>query len=42
MTAHHAYNDDSNATRHNNKAAILAWSRAIAFFRKYPAGDRLM
>jgi carboxymethylenebutenolidase len=30
----HAFNNDSNKERYNEKAAKLAWSRTIAFFRE--------
>jgi len=30
----HAFNNDSNAERYNEKAAKLAWSRTIAFFKE--------
>jgi carboxymethylenebutenolidase len=32
--AQHAFNNDSNKERYNEKAAKLAWSRTIAFFRE--------
>jgi len=32
--AQHAFNNDSNPERYNEKAAKLAWSRTIAFFRE--------
>lgn len=32
--AKHAFNNDSNAERYNEKAARLAWSRTIAFFKE--------
>lgn len=32
--AQHAFNNDSNAERYNEKAAKLAWSRTIAFFKE--------
>jgi carboxymethylenebutenolidase len=31
--AQHAFNNDSNPERYNEKAAKLAWSRTIAFFK---------
>ena len=37
--ANHAFNNDTNAARYNKQAADLAWSRTIAFFRKYLGGD---
>lgn len=33
--ANHAFNNDTNAARYNKEAADLAWSRTLAFFRKY-------
>jgi carboxymethylenebutenolidase len=35
--ANHAFNNDTNAARYSKEAATLAWSRTIAFFRKYLA-----
>jgi carboxymethylenebutenolidase len=35
--ANHAFNNDTNAARYNKEAADLAWSRTIAFFKKYLA-----
>ena len=32
--AGHAFNNDSNPERYNEKAAKLAWSRTIAFFKE--------
>jgi len=32
--AHHAFNNDSNAERYNEKAAKLAWGRTIGFFKE--------
>jgi carboxymethylenebutenolidase len=32
--ARHAFNNDSNPERYNEKAAKLAWSRTIAFFKE--------
>jgi len=32
--AQHAFNNDSNPERYNEKAARLAWSRTIAFFKE--------
>lgn len=32
--ASHAFNNDSNPQRYNEKAAKLAWSRTISFFKK--------
>ena len=32
--AQHAFNNDSNPDRYNEKAAKLAWSRTIAFFKE--------
>lgn len=33
--AAHAFNNDTNATSYNKEAATLAWSRTIAFLKKY-------
>ena len=33
--ANHAFNNDTNATRYNKEAATLAWSRTVAFLKKY-------
>jgi carboxymethylenebutenolidase len=33
--ANHAFNNDTNPARYNKAAADLAWSRTIAFLRKY-------
>ena len=33
--ANHAFNNDTNAARYNKDAADLAWSRTVAFFKKY-------
>ncbi|HVM80465.1 MAG TPA: dienelactone hydrolase family protein [Stellaceae bacterium] len=35
--ANHAFNNDTNAARYNKEAADLAWSRTLAFLRKYLA-----
>jgi carboxymethylenebutenolidase len=35
--ANHAFNNDTNAARYDKAAATLAWSRTIAFFKKYLA-----
>lgn len=35
--ANHAFNNDTNAARYHMNAAALAWSRTIAFFKKYLA-----
>lgn len=35
--ANHAFNNDTSAARYDKAAADLAWSRTIAFFRKYLA-----
>jgi len=35
--ANHAFNNDTNAARYNKEAASLAWSRTIAFLKKYLA-----
>jgi carboxymethylenebutenolidase len=35
----HAFNNDANAARYDKKAADLAWSRTIAFFKKNLGGD---
>jgi len=35
--ANHAFNNDTNAARYNKEAADLAWSRTVAFFKKYLA-----
>jgi len=32
--ASHAFNNDSNPDRYNEKAAKLAWSRTIGFFKE--------
>ncbi len=32
--ASHAFNNDTNPERYNEKAAKLAWSRTVAFFRE--------
>ena len=32
--AQHAFNNDSNPERYNEKAAKLAWSRTISFFKE--------
>jgi carboxymethylenebutenolidase len=33
--ANHAFNNDTNAARYNKQAADLAWSRTVAFLKKY-------
>ncbi|WP_377296014.1 dienelactone hydrolase family protein [Rhizobium sp. SGZ-381] len=33
--ANHAFNNDTSAARYDKAAADLAWSRTVAFFRKY-------
>jgi carboxymethylenebutenolidase len=33
--ANHAFNNNTNQTRFNKEAADLAWSRTVAFFKKY-------
>ena len=33
--ANHAFNNDANAARYNKDAAELAWSRTVAFLKKY-------
>ncbi|TFG89634.1 MAG: dienelactone hydrolase family protein [Gemmatimonadales bacterium] len=33
--ANHAFNNDTNAARYNREAATLAWSRTVAFLRRY-------
>jgi carboxymethylenebutenolidase len=33
--ANHAFNNDTNATRYSKEAATLAWSRTVAFLKKY-------
>lgn len=33
--ANHAFNNDTNAARYDKAAADLAWSRTVAFLRKY-------
>jgi carboxymethylenebutenolidase len=33
----HAFNNDTSAERYNKQAADLAWSRTLAFFRRYLA-----
>ncbi len=33
--AQHAFHNDTSAARYNKEAAILAWSRTLAFFEKY-------
>jgi len=33
--ANHAFNNDSNAQRYHKEAATLAWTRTMAFFKKY-------
>jgi carboxymethylenebutenolidase len=35
--ANHAFNNDTNAARYNKEAADLAWSRTIAFLKRYLA-----
>lgn len=34
---YHAFNNDTSAERYNEAAAKLAWTRTVAFFRKYLA-----
>ena len=34
--AAHAFNNDADPARYNKEAATLAWSRTIAFLKKYP------
>ena len=33
--ANHAFNNDANAARYNKDVAELAWSRTVAFLKKY-------
>ncbi len=33
--ANHAFNNDTNAARYNKEAAATAWTRTVAFFKKY-------
>jgi carboxymethylenebutenolidase len=33
--ANHAFNNNTNATRHSKEAAELAWKRTSEFFTKY-------
>jgi carboxymethylenebutenolidase len=33
--ANHAFNNDTNAARYNKEASDLAWSRTVAFLKKY-------
>jgi len=33
--ANHAFNNDTNAARYSKEAATLAWSRTVAFLKKY-------
>ena len=35
--ANHAFNNDTNAARYDKKAADLAWSRTVAWLKKYVA-----
>ena len=35
--ANHAFNNDTNVARYNKDAAELAWSRTVAFLKKYVA-----
>ena len=35
----HAFNNDTNAARYNKAAADLAWSRTVAFLKKYAGGS---
>jgi carboxymethylenebutenolidase len=35
--ANHAFNNDTNAARYNKDVAELAWSRTVAFLKKYVA-----
>ena len=37
--ANHAFNNDTNAARYNKEAADLAWTRTVAFLKKYTAGS---
>jgi len=37
--ANHAFNNETNQARYNKAAADLAWSRTIAFLKKYTAGS---
>ena len=40
--ANHAFNNDTNAARYNKDVAELAWSRTVAFLKKYVSlGDCL-
>ena len=32
---HHAFNNDTNAARHDEAAATLAWGRTVAFLRRH-------
>ena len=32
--ANHAFNNDTNAARYDQKAADLAWNRTITFFKE--------
>ncbi|MDA4631501.1 dienelactone hydrolase family protein, partial [Escherichia coli] len=31
----HAFNNDTSTARYSKEAADLAWSRTVAFFKKY-------
>ena len=33
-----AFNNDTNAARYNKEAADLAWTRTVAFLKKYTTG----
>lgn len=35
--ANHAFNNGTNAPRHNKEAATLAWNRTITFLKKHLA-----
>jgi carboxymethylenebutenolidase len=35
----HAFNNDTNESRYNKAAADLAWSRTVAFLKKYAGGS---
>ena len=36
----HAFNNDLGAARYNKKAADLAWSRTVAFFKQHLGAPR--
>jgi carboxymethylenebutenolidase len=36
--ANHAFHNDTNATRYDQDAAELAWSRTIEFLKEHLAG----